>query len=474
MTIYTHGTRSYAEATARIIDPDGQYFGKRIVSRTDHPDLGLEKCLSRLFLEDWSMAVVLDDRDDVWRKDQQTHVVCIKPYLYFHQFLANGQKGQLEINNAPGLSTVTSLLPQPPPTPQSQIQSSNNASSTTTTTTSISNDITNETSSENTPPTTTTTTPPPLQQPLQQPLQPLQSPKPIRTIIDDDTSLLKSLDSLLLVHQKYYELLEKGEEPNVGFILSSMRKSILKGCHLCFSGLINVTNPNINPKNHKLWIIAETLGATVSLNLTLKTTHLLTLSIETEKSRECVKLGNIYICHPDWLLYCYWHIIKEDESTYLLAPIVNKPNIDDVDSLDNTDEIKTETETKVENEELNETKKRSRDENSSSEHKINRPLLRSNANVFGVNYNSSTESSDSSSDESEKPRKKIQRMFTNDIRLQKKSEEDDGVSNCIGDDNENSSSDDNDDGEWLHGLENDEEDDDENQDNSEDQYDDEN
>lgn len=39
LCIYTHGTRTYAEAIAGIIDPNDTFFRHRIVARTDTPDI---------------------------------------------------------------------------------------------------------------------------------------------------------------------------------------------------------------------------------------------------------------------------------------------------------------------------------------------------------------------------------------------------------------------------------------------------
>ena len=55
--IYTHGTRQYAEAVARVIDPTRTYFQGRIISRTDNPDGMHYKLLSQLFPCDDTMAL---------------------------------------------------------------------------------------------------------------------------------------------------------------------------------------------------------------------------------------------------------------------------------------------------------------------------------------------------------------------------------------------------------------------------------
>eukprot|EP01041_Mallomonas_annulata_P004219 gene4219-8394_t len=87
--IYTHGTRQYAQEIANILDPTGTYFGQRILSRTDVPDLGsrAEKSLDRIFLGDLSMAVIMDDREDVWKGPQKLNLMQVHPYVYFADVL---------------------------------------------------------------------------------------------------------------------------------------------------------------------------------------------------------------------------------------------------------------------------------------------------------------------------------------------------------------------------------------------------
>ena len=80
LSIYTAGTRSYAEDVVKLIDPGGTLFRKRIVSRSDAIDslgsAGLEKSLTRLFVgESSDLAVILDDREDVWKGSQVRTVI---------------------------------------------------------------------------------------------------------------------------------------------------------------------------------------------------------------------------------------------------------------------------------------------------------------------------------------------------------------------------------------------------------------
>jgi RNA polymerase II subunit A C-terminal domain phosphatase len=64
--IYTMGTRHYAKQIAKLVDPNGKYFGDRILSRDESGSMEL-KSLERLFPIDTKMVVIIDDRGDVWQ-----------------------------------------------------------------------------------------------------------------------------------------------------------------------------------------------------------------------------------------------------------------------------------------------------------------------------------------------------------------------------------------------------------------------
>ncbi|KAF2477934.1 uncharacterized protein BDR25DRAFT_330546 [Lindgomyces ingoldianus] len=65
MHVYTMATRAYAQAVAKIIDPDRRYFGDRILSRDENYTDKL-KTLHRLFPTNTDMVVIIDDRADIW------------------------------------------------------------------------------------------------------------------------------------------------------------------------------------------------------------------------------------------------------------------------------------------------------------------------------------------------------------------------------------------------------------------------
>ncbi|KAJ3326879.1 Carboxy-terminal domain (CTD) phosphatase, partial [Gonapodya sp. JEL0774] len=78
--VYTMGTRTYADEIARKVDPEGSFFGERVLSR-DESGSFTAKSLLRLFPFDQSMVAVVDDRADVWNWSQ--NLIKIRPYEFF-------------------------------------------------------------------------------------------------------------------------------------------------------------------------------------------------------------------------------------------------------------------------------------------------------------------------------------------------------------------------------------------------------
>ncbi|KAJ8599125.1 hypothetical protein CTAYLR_006349 [Chrysophaeum taylorii] len=89
-TIYTHGSREYAIAVAKLIEAQTiAKFGGRIVSRDDAPDLSAkaEKRLDRVFpgAGGTESSLVVDDRHDVWQGADLDHLVLVEPYKFFER-----------------------------------------------------------------------------------------------------------------------------------------------------------------------------------------------------------------------------------------------------------------------------------------------------------------------------------------------------------------------------------------------------
>lgn len=92
--IYTMGSRQYADKVAELIDPNKTFFHGRITSRDDFSEgLFNQKSIRRLFPCDDSMALIVDDREDVWtsakRLDYMPNLVRAAPYVFWnglHEF----------------------------------------------------------------------------------------------------------------------------------------------------------------------------------------------------------------------------------------------------------------------------------------------------------------------------------------------------------------------------------------------------
>ena len=78
--IYTMGTRAYAQNIAALIDPERRIFGDRILSRDESGSL-VAKNLQRLFPVDTKMVVIIDDRGDVWKWND--NLIKVTPYDFF-------------------------------------------------------------------------------------------------------------------------------------------------------------------------------------------------------------------------------------------------------------------------------------------------------------------------------------------------------------------------------------------------------
>ncbi len=86
LLIYTHGCRSYANAVLSVIDPNGRLF-KNTVCRDDFKQQNIEggrvkaKDLAHLVTCDPSMIIVIDDRSDVWVQAENA-LKCL-PFMFF-------------------------------------------------------------------------------------------------------------------------------------------------------------------------------------------------------------------------------------------------------------------------------------------------------------------------------------------------------------------------------------------------------
>jgi RNA polymerase II subunit A-like phosphatase len=177
-------------------------FGSRIVSRTDVGDLGRDvKSLERIFPGGGTMAVIVDDREDVWANAEDStktsgeppeNLLLVRPY-HWEPFM-----GFADVNNAAGV------------------------------------DISGEST---------------------------------HTADEADSQLLWTLDILKRIHKHLYSSGEvHRHELTVPQLLRRMRKKVLEGCTLVFSGLVPLHHQNLGTKSPRPAVVryGESLGAKVS------------------------------------------------------------------------------------------------------------------------------------------------------------------------------------------------------------------
>ncbi len=85
--MYTLGDRDYAAAVAKLLDPEGVYFGERIISRDESPQPD-RKSLDVVFgsapasAAERAAVVILDDTAEVWEGNSD-NLIEMERYHYF-------------------------------------------------------------------------------------------------------------------------------------------------------------------------------------------------------------------------------------------------------------------------------------------------------------------------------------------------------------------------------------------------------
>ncbi|KQK06490.1 hypothetical protein BRADI_2g26627v3 [Brachypodium distachyon] len=80
MYIYTMGDKAYSIEVAKLLDPGNVYFGSKVISNSDctqRHQKGLDVVLGAE-----SIAVILDDTEDVWQKHKE-NLILMERYHYF-------------------------------------------------------------------------------------------------------------------------------------------------------------------------------------------------------------------------------------------------------------------------------------------------------------------------------------------------------------------------------------------------------
>lgn len=396
MYIYTMATRAYALEIAKIIDPTGDLFGDRILSRDENGSL-TQKSLEKLFPTDQSMVIIIDDRGDVWNWSE--NLIKVVPYNFFlgvgdinSNFLPKQQTTMLQLGrrsrdsiNAKNETTKIAICDDTSNKNKhsdSNFEFDANSNSVTKadqllmdimdTEKLLEKEINEEVKRQEAELNKNVATKEEhSQQVLNQakeewtkklqfsasveiqqknrPLATLQSHlQDQRLLIDDDDELYYLKDTLAMLHEKYYSLLtDNPEKADIKKIMPQLKSKVFENCKFVFSGLIPL-NTDIHKADIVMW--TNIFGAQTTTDIDEYTTHVITKTPGTYKARLAAAFNpDIKIVHPDWVFECLITWKKVDEKPYKL--IVEQP-VSESELQDYKDKLRKEEERREEEEEL--------------------------------------------------------------------------------------------------------------------------
>ena len=159
-------------------------------------------------------------------------------------------------------------------------------------------------------------------------------------IVDRDDFLLHLTDILTRIHNMFYteyDIMCKqvdgsshGESttPDLKEIIPRLRKSVLKGARLLFTGVIPT---NIKIERSREWNTAKAFGAVVHANIVLRsdepTTHVIVGRKDTAKYKQAKRVKGMKIVNPNWFWCCAerWKLVNESLFPVEDNEIVIKP-----------------------------------------------------------------------------------------------------------------------------------------------------
>eukprot|EP00005_Dracoamoeba_jomungandri_P006918 CAMPEP_0174269792 /NCGR_PEP_ID=MMETSP0439-20130205/42291_1 /TAXON_ID=0 /ORGANISM="Stereomyxa ramosa, Strain Chinc5" /LENGTH=520 /DNA_ID=CAMNT_0015358743 /DNA_START=216 /DNA_END=1778 /DNA_ORIENTATION=+ len=338
INMYTFGSRRYAIAVSKILDPEQQFFNPaNILCRDDFGQNKVDqKSLSKIFPTDFSMALIVDDRMDVWGTSK--NLINIVPYHFFADTLVNmlprdmkqhqrTDKGK-ERKTKKEEQQVLSKKKEERREEERGLQETEGLEGS-----EEMIDVVNITTDELVKGT------------INQHDHPLENARKRRRIEKEekvyrsengreedvllkydpkvlhDSCLNTILGVLKQVHSTFYEQRDKliGEGIqgyyDVRFCLNKVRKQILSGVHILFSAIFPIgTTPHLTT----LWILAETFGATCHVSWCNSVTHVVASKVGTKKVREAYEKGNVHVVHVNWILNSLRCYSRLDESEYIL------------------------------------------------------------------------------------------------------------------------------------------------------------
>lgn len=314
--ICTFGARNYAHMICAFLDESGHLFSHRILSRDECLNATSKKDnLKALFPDDCgdSMVCIIDDREDVW--NHATNLIQVKPYHFFQHTgdinaPPNLAKRELDgegvdFNKVVKLHKVIKI--------KEKVTESNSGDDDTPKEDNSSGSDESEKKQEQ---------PDEKEEQLEKTDKNINDEKiddEISTVDDDNLVEIQDPDDYLLylepilmkIHERFYKLYnETNEIPDLKELIPKLKSEVLIGISITFSGLVP---NNVKIEYSRPYLIATTLGAKVSNEISEETTHLVAASTGTQKVYQAQKMKNIHIVTPAWLWTCAerWERVEE-------------------------------------------------------------------------------------------------------------------------------------------------------------------
>ena len=141
---------------------------------------------------------------------------------------------------------------------------------------------------------------------------------------DEDDYLHYLEDVLIKVHKAFFEFYDqlqtkddeaKKEIPDLKTVIPYMRRKVLKGAHIVFSGVYPTNQP---PQRSRAYRIAKSLGADIQVTFVgpgseNSTTHVVAAKAGTVKVNMATKSKSVHVVTPQWLWSCNdrWEWVDE-------------------------------------------------------------------------------------------------------------------------------------------------------------------
>jgi len=118
------------------------------------------------------------------------------------------------------------------------------------------------------------------------------------------------------VHTLYFNPKNQSPSPHnldVRILLGLVRKTVLLGVRIVFSGLFPMRNV---PHQQEVWKLAESFGAKCFTSLDNSITHLVARIPKTDKVNTATTMNGVNVVHETWLYECMVHFRRVKESRF--------------------------------------------------------------------------------------------------------------------------------------------------------------